>query len=331
MSSFLRERAKSVADNLVASLLIAAGSAVIGWIVQHWAAIKGLDWGFSIPLGVAAFVFFCSSLLLLKPKPRAVKWVRLGPENSSPPIVIHNSPRFENSPSFTNAPQVDQAALLQMQLQPQSETRNRPDPVFESRGTRFRRYGFNTQTGELIREQYDGGDVYDHIRFVDAALVRFLYRADPGVDPRLRVHAHMSIYTNAQSQRGEWTFTTLKSLEHSSASCDIYKPIWDDDEPHVSVEFSAGYAHELIVGLVPAEDKPRGIIGYEYGSRAVSSYMGTERVFAPEIHNLEARSFVIRVELIPKLWNEVRCKLPSFWFHLALIEKPELKFLRMID
>ena len=256
-----------------------------------------------------------------------IKVVKRANENRNEfnPHLAYNPQNVFNPNINVNVP-VSQSQRQEKRVE---EKRTR-DPVFESRGTRFRRYGFNMQTGELIRDQYDGGDVYDYIRFVDAALVRFLYRADPGVDPRLRVNAHISIYTDNESPpRGEWTVAELKALGQS-ASHDIYKPIWDNDEPHVSIEFSAGDTHELIVALVPVTESPRGIIGYEHGNKKVSSYMGTEHLFAPELHNLEAGAFLIRVELIPKVWNDVRCKLPTFWFQLLLGEKSVLVFLRTI-
>lgn len=208
------------------------------------------------------------------------------------------------------------------------------DPVFECRGTRFRRYGLDTRTGELIRQQYEGdpSQVYDYIRFVNVGLAKFLYRPDPGVDARLRVNAHVFIYGDDLPRTDQVTPEGLRVWFENKHSTDIYKPIWDDDEPHASVEFSAGYTHELIVALVPAVEQPLGVIGYEYGTKRVESYTGSERVFQPEIYNLEGQRFFVRIELIPKLWNDVRCKLPAFWFELYLgSPQPMLAFAGTVD
>src|SRR6185503_9261526 len=184
--------------------------------------------------------------------------------------------------------------------------------VFECRSITTRRYGLNLITGELIREQYEGdpSTVYDHIRFVDAILAKFYYRADPGVDPRLRLNAHVFIY--------EIDPVTTLTDDPPKSKVEIYKPVWDDDEPHVSHAFSAGYDHELIVALVPVNGASKSIVGYEYDTKKVSTYMGTEREFYPRLHSLEGQFFRIRIELIPKLHNEVRCTIPPFWIAVSL-------------
>ena len=143
------------------------------------------------------------------------------------------------------------------------------------------------------------------------------------------MNAHVFIYPEDNvAGWGELRPEKLAEWSKDKQGCDIYKPIWDNDEPHVSVEFSAGYTHELIMMLIPAEETPAGLIGYEHGTKLVSSYTGNDRVFCPEIHNLFGKRFVVKVELIPKLWNDVRCKLPVFWFELSLFPpKPLLTFL----
>ncbi len=246
------------------------------------------------------------------------------------------NPHNEFKPTFQPTVNVSVPGSQTNQQQVNREQKVTRDPVFECRGTRFRRYGFNMQTGELIREQYDGdpSQVYEYIKFVNVGLAKFLYRPDPGVDARLRVNAHVFIHGDDDRlpRIGQLTPDGLKVWFKNQESTDIYKPIWDDDEPHASVEFSAGYTHELVVALVPATEQPRGVIVYEYGTKRVESYMGSERVFQPEIYDLAGQRFFIRIELIPKLWNDVRCKLPAFWFELFLeLPQPILAFLGTVD
>jgi len=209
-------------------------------IVALWPDKRWLGWVF---IGVGVFIAVLSVVWALAVRYAHKQFESSAVEKAAPsqrltqhaPITNTNNPIFAPvfAPNFTQSQSQSQHAKVE-----RVATR---DPVFECRGTRFRRYGLDTQTGKLIREQYDGdpSQVYDHIKFVEVALARFLYRPDPGIDPRLRVSAHVFICNDDQ-----W-------------------PQKDEAMPQF---------------------------------------------------------------LIPKLWNDVRCKLPAFWFDLSLLPQPTFTF-----
>ena len=242
----------------------------------------------------------------------------------------HNEFKPHNENVFT--PRIDVHVPVSQSQGVRAKPERTRDPVFECRSTRFLRYGFDTRNGQLIREDcdVDPSQVYDYIKFVNTGLAKFLYVPEPGVDPRLVVSAHVFIYINKALD--QVTPEELRAWSAKEQSRDVYQPVWDEDEPYPSIEFLAGRTHELIIGLVPAEDKPRGFIGYEYGKKrnpfADEYVLMNKSIFSPELHNIQGQRFFIRVELIPKLWSEVRCKLPSFWFQLSFdSEHPVLTFL----
>jgi hypothetical protein len=290
----------------VASLVL--GLAGTG-IAILWPTHRGVGWGFLIAAAVTALiagVWVISRRYALKeyqsqvPQPGARGIPAPAQTLNQTGISIFNAPNFSQSQS-------------QEQTHKRIEQKVAREPVFECRGARFVRYGYNVNSGELIREPYVGRieEVHDHITFVDAALARVYYRPDPGVDSRLRVNAHIFFYPRKDN------------IPTGGTLNEVYKAIWDGDEPHVSKEFSAGYAHELILALVPAKE-PQGIIGYEYGNKILKTDYGNIDVFTPEIHTLFGKEFSIKVELIAKLAGQIRCTLPPLWFELRLLPEPKL-------
>jgi hypothetical protein len=293
----------------VALILGLIGTGIqLRWPEQKWVGWVFIALGVAVAFGVIVWALAQRSALKGHAALSSRLTVPTHTQTLHAPITNTNNPVF--APVF--APNFNQSQTQQLTAI-QKETR---DPVFEVRGTPIPRYGFNTETGQLIRERYEGdpSQILDHIKFVDVALAKILYRQDRGVDPRLRISAHIFFYE-----------VTPETQQLKDALLEVYEPLWDDDEPHVSQEFSAGYVHDLILGLVPAVDQPSGVIGYEYGTHLVPTYTGSEREFLPKIHNLFGFDFLIKVDLIPKVANEIRCELPPFWFRLSLLSKPMLR------
>src|SRR5205823_2234290 len=96
-------------------------------------------------------------------------------------------------------------------------------------------YGFNRETGNLIREPYYDReeDVPENVAICNVALAEFHYRHDVGVEPTLHVGAYIFAHDSEQK--------LLKPV--------IYKTVWDNHDFDRVIRFSAGETHDLIVAL----------------------------------------------------------------------------------
>ncbi len=92
-SRFFRDRLQAYADNIIASLLIVGGSVGVGWLIQSYGPLWGLDPKASIVMAwvVALFVVFAFSLLL-KPKEK------LSTDPPSSPSGINFAPQINVNP-----------------------------------------------------------------------------------------------------------------------------------------------------------------------------------------------------------------------------------------
>ncbi len=184
--------------------------------------------------------------------------------------------------------------------------------VFEATdNTRIVTYGFDGQTGHLIREPYYGReeDLPDHITIVNAALAQFHYRHDAGVEPSLHVSAHLFAHDSDRKP--------LKPL--------LYHTVWDNQDLDRQITFSAGKVHDLIVALFRRVN-PEGIVLYEYATETLSHDFGTDVLVRPKLHDVKGTDFFIKIELTPKRWNDPLPK-QTFWFRLTL--EPEPEFVRI--
>jgi hypothetical protein len=122
ISSFLRERAQAYADHIVATLFLAGGSGVTGWLVNHYGPALGLDPPVALVLAwVVALVVAVALSLLLKPKhkPKEAK-------TSHTPATLQAFPQggIVNAPHFEFKPHIEvNPTLNQSQSQGQREER----------------------------------------------------------------------------------------------------------------------------------------------------------------------------------------------------------------
>lgn len=108
MSTFLRERANGVADNVIAAILLWAGSAMLGFLAKFFALSLGVPPLWAYVVGVVAFLLIAMAVsLLLKPKssrlpfPVAPVEVPAVEQNlSQTGIKIENNPHIEVKPEI---------------------------------------------------------------------------------------------------------------------------------------------------------------------------------------------------------------------------------------
>jgi hypothetical protein len=221
---------------------------------------------------------------------------------------IANAPHNEFKPSSVFNPQL--VLGTPARVAPQRREVQRHPSVFEATdNSRIETYGFDAQTGHLIRERYEGNeaDLPDRITIVNVVLAQFYYRPDQGVEPYLYVSAHVFVY-NSEGK-------PLKPL--------LYNTAWDNQDLDSSMDFYAGKVHDLILALV-ARENPKGIVLYEHAMEKITyEGYGSEMVVTPKLHEIEGQDFFIKVELAPKRVNDPILK-QTFWFRLTVDPQLEL-------
>ena len=128
-------------------------------IQMLWPEQKWLGWvfiGLGIAIGFGVVIWIWAQRVALKSVPVAIALSSPPAQSLTQHAPITNTNTNTNNPIFAPvfAPNFTQSATQSQAARPKPIATR--DPVFECRGTRFRRYGFNLQTGELIREQYEG-------------------------------------------------------------------------------------------------------------------------------------------------------------------------------
>jgi hypothetical protein len=186
----------------------------------------------------------------------------------------------------------------------------RKTPVFERRGARIVTRILSLDERTFVREEYHGAaeDLPTHLRFTDAALARFYYCPDEGVDNYLYVTAHIFFHT-----------PDVKLIR------EVFETVWDGPDNSDTQEFYTARAHNLIVALMPVLEPDRAY-AYEHAEEVIDSYIGTVRNVKPNLYRLEGDAFLVKVELIAKRMNEFRGR-QSFWFSLTL--RPNYAFVEI--
>jgi hypothetical protein len=178
-----------------------------------------------------------------------------------------------------------------------------PLPKITCKGTRIIKRYFDLDANTLIDEEYfgDDDDLALTIKPVSVALAKFYYHPDVGVDPYIRVKAHIEF----RDPYGE-------------VSQNVDDAVWFKHEDEY-IEFYTAKSHELIVALIPEDGE--GIISFEYGLKSYEDYVG--KFFSPELERVEGKEFRANVQLICNRGTEFRSSIP-FSFELKL--DPEVKF-----
>lgn len=307
MSSFLRERAQAYADNVVATLLLVGGSAVTGWLINHYGTVLGLDQRAALVLAwVIALLIAMTLSLLLKPKQQTR-------ESQSPSRKQHLSqtgivdrthfefkPHNEFKPSVVvNVPSHELHAHTQPQIMGRIQSAKdfrMPDLEFTNPIIIDR--WLDLEHGLTEEEDEDSGSLK-----VKVVLARFYYKPDQGVPPRISVKAHISIANSAG--------VPIKAR---------FDAVWEEEEDEYK-EFDTADTHALVIAMIPCDD---AIATLQHGSRP---YPDTQygRYFAPSSETLEGKEFRLRVDLIGKRYDEVVINKP-FNFNLNL-DPPLMKLI----
>jgi hypothetical protein len=108
LSEFLRQRLQAYTDNTVPALLFTGGAVAVGWFIQTYGPIWGLDPKMALVLAwVVALAVVLGLSALLKPKDRhgaiSPEKDQLEPRPAQPINI-----QIQNSPTFNNNPQIDQ-------------------------------------------------------------------------------------------------------------------------------------------------------------------------------------------------------------------------------
>jgi hypothetical protein len=326
VSQFLRDRLQAYSDNTIPTLLIGGGSVAIGWLIQTYGHIWGLDPKVAFVLAwVVALVVALGLNILLKPKSKPeqeqkqVSSVRETPPLTPPqPININ----IDNKPVFNNSPHIDQRPVnyqTQSQSQDQSIDAAPRDPVFEfTDDARLPLYGINWETKQIIRESPSVNDIAqlpDYITVAHAILMPFYYRPNRGVDHTVYLSAHVSVFTPDKKVR-------LKR---------IIGGIWDGDPFKSSSRIQTGHTLELLMALAPVGTV--GIISAEYHQQKLQTYMGDEIYDAPRLEVIKGEAFKMLVELLPKRMSKDPFPIQKFWFNLELvtgvIAAPKVTFIEL--
>lgn len=318
LPSFLKARALSISDNIVATILFLGGAVVAGWLTDYLAKYYGLTPSVALILAwVIGLLVFVALSLLLKPKKGATA------ETATPSIQQTQSgnviaPHNEFNPNNVFNPTINvNVPVSQTQPPPAREpeqlsTARRllaKQPVFECIGTRCIRRPLDLTNNTIGDKDYKDAELaHDKVNVI-VALAKFYYRPDVGVDPSLRVKANIEF----RDEGGEPVI--INDLMWRTGD-DKYK------------EFNTGDSHELIIALIPVGSTNK-FLSYEHNLETFEGGFTrdggfTRKYLAPEINEIHGKEFNLSVGLIGKRHNEVIMH-QSFGLKLTLEPTPELK------
>jgi hypothetical protein len=270
MSVFLRERGQAYADNAVATLLLVGGSVAVGWLINHFAPLWGLDPSVAFILAwVVALLVAVALSLLLKPKTYTPEAERLGARVAEGGIV--NAPHFEFNPRIEVNPSFNQS-----QTQRQSQTQQQPPispPSITPIEARVREV-YVTPLGEATDET-ESFDVSN--TKLPVALIDFYRGADNSPEPFVDVRGHISFFNPA----GERVYR-------------INDAHWWKARRHHKT-FEPGDSRRMVVAII----SNGRVIPYEGRFKAIeATYETDEKYFELTSEPLEGDRLRVRVELI---------------------------------
>lgn len=317
VSHFLRERAKGVADNIVASLLYAGGSLGIGWLANYVALYFGLGQRMALVIGwTLGLLIAVVLILLLKPKSESATEAKATPQQQFSHTGIINAPHNEFNPTLiVNVPvsQTQQQAKRESEQVSAARQALAKQPVLEYKGSRLIKRPIDLENNTLGDRDYEDRELGQGFRNVIVALAKFYYRPDVGVDPWLSVRAHIEFRD-----------------EDGYVAAAVDDAMWHKEDDKYK-EFNTGDSHYLIVALIPIGSKDM-VLTYEHNLEShdgVFTKTGgfvTERL-VPEIRNIQGKEFKFSVELIGKRLNQVIVT-KKFNFRLTLTPEAKLEEVR---
>lgn len=171
------------------------GGIVIGLIGAGFAVAYPTKWASWLLIGLGILILLGATIWTIASRHAIKEYkARQPPTSSSAPAQvlkqtgIANAPHSEFKPSNVFNPQL--VLGTPAPAAPQRREVERHPSVFEATdNSRIETYGFDAETGHLIRERYEGNeaDLPENITIVNVALAQFYYRPDQGVEPYLYV------------------------------------------------------------------------------------------------------------------------------------------------
>jgi hypothetical protein len=311
ISSYFRERAQAIVDNIIAALLFGGGAVLLGWLIKHYAVVWGLDPRVAIVLAWAvALLVFVALSLLLKPKPRPEETPAM-PQPAQQTLNqsgIVNETRNEANPHNEFKPTVNvNIPAAQSEEKPRRVPVQPPTPPhIEYRSYRIIRLPIDITNNNLGEEQFIEQYLSERQSIVLAILVRFYYRPDSNVPSWIDVKPHVFF-------QGKW---------------DVFDAVWYRTENEYRT-FETGKAYELIVALVSL-DRDDLLLTYEHDRKPLENTFGQSDFFVPNITPLEGKEFHVLIELVCK-WSDNVIAKPSFRFRLVLDPEPKFEEVKESD
>jgi hypothetical protein len=281
------------------------GGVVVGWIIQTYGPVWGLDAKVAIVLAwVVALAVALGLSALLKPKSKReteTPPAELTPARETPTVII--SPTI--SPVFNNAPNIDQRPINYSQAQSQSQdkivTQNTPvSPEIECVDCYFLQTTLS-QTNELI----EGGNTRCMVALSDFYLTPLV-----GTDPWVEIKTHLVFYASSGNQ--------LRRVPSG---------VWKQGKRR-RAEMRAGETETLVIAIIiPALDGSIAFTTYEYFEEASPRprFLMDGRILhhfvVPRLSPLREDSLLVKVTLVGTFRGNLTLH-KEFWFRLE--QKQEL-------
>lgn len=272
MSHYLRERGRAYADNTVATLLFIGVSVFVGWIINHFAPLWGLDPHVAYILAwIVALLVAIALSLLLKPKhiPEAKKADEKHTELNSARINFSPVINIDNNPVFQNKPEMDQRQVINnVDQHPTAEF------TFEVNTLWIRTLPMDFRANTLGRDERPENALDDRYeRNVRVALARFEYETTTGVARDLDVRAQITVFND------------------TSLCIPKYDAVWYGAGGR-SKRFRSGDFDELILAVLTTN----GMAAYEYNLEAYPEDRG--KYLCPRLNALIGEEFFLNTMLI---------------------------------
>lgn len=299
MSTFLKTRALSISDNILAAILFLGGAVVAGWLTDYLAQHYGLTPQVALVLSwsIGLLVFVALSLLL---RPKKSQEAQTEPAQQLNQSGIANAPHNEFNPHNEFKPTlVVHVPTAQPLPSKRQQPRTTNPPALQARPARLDRIkidAYSLEVANLYTTLHEGGR---KLTDVWVAFAKFHRDADGSEDSWIDVRGYAEFFDT----KGNSLFIADQ----------IYW--WQKEGDHKTSEtFSVGDTEKLIVAIVGNKVYPYS--GHYVTVNRHGIHDVTKFVLETRDNPLEGSEFLVRIVLIGTASGRQALK-QSFDYHLS--------------